>query len=524
MADATLTAEPESKPEELLHGWRRYVYATNHKDVGTMFLWFAVIAGIAGAGLSMLIRAELMEPGLQYFRNSRAFAGLVTGHGLVMVFFAVLPALFGGFGNWLVPMMIGAPNTAFPRLNALSFWLMPFAFTLLILALFVPGGGADWSVPQAAGPAMDFVVTALALAAASTILAAINFITTILNMRSPGMTLHRMPLFVWSILVTAFVLLLAMPVLAATVTLIVADRHFNAGVFDAAHGGDPLLYRHLVWFFAHPEAIALILPGIGIAAQVIQALAVRPAFAYRSTAYAMVTLGFLGFLGWAEHLYSTGLSAAAGGWFLLANLAAVVPAAVLIGNLIATLWGGSISFKAPMLFAIGFILMFTLGGLSGVVLANPGLAPLLSGSAYAVAHLHYAVALSAVFAIFAGFYFWFPKFTGYRCNDSLAKIHFWITFIGANMAFFPLHLAGLAGMPGRAADYASVYAPWNYVSSIGAFIAGSGILIFIATVAEAFAKKRKAGDNPWGVGAATLEWTLSSPPPFRTFNELPKIM
>jgi cytochrome c oxidase subunit 1 len=320
------------------------------------------------------------------------------------------------------------------------------------------------------------------------------------------------------------VLLLAMPVLAATVTLLIADRHFGASVFDPAHGGDPLLYRHLYWFFAHPETIALVLPGIGIVAQVVAALAVRPHFAYRSTAYAMVTLGFLGFLGWAEHLYTAGLPAAAQGWFLVANLAAAVPAAVLIGALIATLWGGAISFKAPMLFAVGFILMFTLGGLSGLVFAGPGLASVLSGSAYGVAHLHYVVAMSAVFAIFAGFYFWFPKFTGILYNETLAKIHFWITFIGVNIAFFPLHLAGLAGMPGRAADYASVYAGWNHASSVGAFLAGFGFVIFLLTVAEAFAKKRKAGDNPWGVGAATLEWTLSSPPPFRTFNELPKIM
>lgn len=521
MAEATAAAEPAA--EEHLRGWRRYVYANNHKDVGTMFLWFAVIAGICGVALSLAIRAELAEPGLQYFKNTSAFAVLVAGHGLVMVFFTVLPALFGGFGNWLVPLMIGAPNSAFPRLAALSFWLMPFAFAILVLSLF--SGAADLDMPLAtAVPATDFVVMALALVALSTVLAAINFITTILNMRSPGMTLHKMPPFVWSMLVTAFVLLLAMPVLAATVTLVIADRHFGASLFDPSRGGDPMLYRHLYWFVAHPQSIALVLPGVGIVAQVVAAMAARPHFAYRSTAYAMVMLGFLGFLGWAEHLYTAGLPAVAQGWFLIANLAAAVPAVVLIGALIATLWGGAIAFKAPMLFAFGFILMFTLGGLSGLLLANPGLAPVLAGTAYATAHLHYVVAMSAVFAIFAGFYFWFPKFTGVLYNESLAKIHFWITFIGVNIAFFPLHLAGLAGMPARAADYASTYAGWNHAASIGADLAGFGVVIFIVTVVEAFAKKRKAGDNPWGVGAATLEWTLSSPPPFRTFNELPKIM
>jgi cytochrome c oxidase subunit 1 len=391
------------------------------------------------------------------------------------------------------------------------------------------GAGSGWTstapltTTGSPGPAMDLVIFALHVAAASGILGAINFITTILNMRSPGMTLHKMPLFVWSILVTAFVLLLALPVLVGTITMLLADRHFGTSFFNPAGGGDPLLYQHLFWFFAQPALYAVMLPAFGIIGHVVAAFARKPLFGKLGVAYAMVTIGFIGFMSWADHLYTAGLTVGTRAWFMLAALAVVIPAVVVIASFIATLWGGAISFRPPMLFAVAFIVLFTTGGLGGIVLANPGLAPVLHGTAYVVAHFHYVLGLSAVFAIFAGWYFWFPKFFGYLTNDTLARIHFWITFFGVNIAFFPLHFLGLAGMGRRVADYSDAYVGWNLVASVGAFIAGAGVVVFLIVLVEAFAKKRKAGDNPWGDGATTLEWTLSSPPPFHTFNELPKI-
>ncbi len=528
----------------------RWFMSTNHKDIGILYIVTASLVGFVSVAFTVYMRMELMNPGVQFMclegaslaaqsvenctPNGHLWNVLVTAHGILMMFFVVIPALFGGFGNYFMPLHIGAPDMAFPRMNNLSYWMYVGGTTLAILSVISSGGngqtgsGVGWvlypplSVNEG-GISMDFAIFAVHMSGASSILGAINMITTFLNMRAPGMTLFKVPLFAWSIFVTAWLILLALPVLAGAITMLLTDRNFGTTFFDPAGGGDPILYQHILWFFGHPEVYIIIMPGFGIISHVIATFARKPIFGYLPMVWALIAIGALGFVVWAHHMYTVGLSLTQQSYFMLATIVIAVPTGIKIFSWIATMWQGSIEFKTPMMFAFGFLFLFTVGGVTGIVLAQAGIDRAYHDTYYVVAHFHYVMSLGAIFCIFAGVYYWIGKMSGRQYPEWAGQLHFWAMFIGSNLTFFPQHFLGRQGMPRRYIDYPEAFAYWNQWSSLGAFLSFASFVFFIGVVFyTVFYGRRITENNYWNDAADTLEWTLPCPPPEHTFEILPK--
>ena len=509
-------------------GLTRWITTTNHKDIGTMYLWFSFSMFILGGAFAMIVRAELFQPGMQLIEPA-FFNQMTTLHGLIMVFGAIMPS-FVGLANWMIPMMIGAPDMALPRMNNLSCWILPPTFLLLASTLFMEGGApaAGWTfyAPLSttyAPPSVTFFIFSIHLLGASSIMGAINIIATVMNMRAPGMTLFKVPLFAWSIFVTSWLILLSLPVLAGAITMLLTDRNFGTTFFDPAGGGDPILYQHILWFFGHPEVYIIILPGFGLISHVIATFSRKPVFGYLPMVWALIAIGGLGFVVWAHHMYTVGMSLTQQSYFMLATMVIAVPTGVKVFSWIATMWGGSIEFKTPMLWAFGFLFLFTVGGVTGIVLAQAGIDRVYHDTYYVVAHFHYVMSLGAVFTIFAGVYYYFGKMTGRAYPEWAGKLHFWMMFIGSNITFFPQHFLGRQGMPRRYIDYPEAFAYWNEISSYGAFLSFASFLFFFGIIAYSLLFGKKITENNyWNEYADTLEWTLPSPPPEHTFAILPK--
>lgn len=508
-------------------GITRWLYTTNHKDIGSMYLWFSFIMFLTGGVMALVIRAELFQPGLS-FVEPHFFNQMTTMHGLVMVFGAIMPA-FVGLANWMLPMMVGAPDMALPRMNNLSFWILPFAALMLVSTLFMEGGGPDfgWTLyaplsTTYAPPSTTFVIFAIHLLGASSIMGAINIIATILNMRAPGMTLMKMPMFVWTWLITAYLLIAVMPVLAGAVTMMLFDIHFGTSFFDAAGGGDPVLFQHIFWFFGHPEVYIMILPAFGIVSHVIPAFSRKRLFGYDSMVYATSSIAFLSFIVWAHHMFTVGMPLAGQLFFMYATMLIAVPTGVKVFNWVSTMWRGSMTFETPMLFALAFVFLFTVGGFSGVMLAIAPADYQYHDTYFVVAHFHYVLVSGALFSIFCAVYYWLPKWTGFMYSEPLGKLHFWLSFIGVNLTFFPMHFSGLAGMPRRIPDYALQFANFNAWSTVGAFVFGISQLLFLYLIVKSIRGGQKATAQVWD-GAEGLEWTVPSPAPYHTFTTPPVV-
>jgi len=520
------TAADDHHEEHHPSGLMRWVTTTNHKDIGTLYLWFSFIMFFIGGIMALIIRTELFQPGMQ-FVDPQFFNSMTTMHAIIMIFGVVMPA-FTGLANWLIPLMIGGTDMALPRMNNWSFWILPFAFTMMLSTLFMDGGGpaGGWTLypplSLQTGDALPFVIFAIHFMGMSSIMGAINVVATILNMRAPGMTLMKMPLFVWTWLITAYLLIAVMPVLAGGVTMLLTDKFFGTSFFNAAGGGDPVLFQHIFWFFGHPEVYILILPSFGVVSSIIPTFARKPLFGYSSMVYATASIAFLSFIVWAHHMFTVGMPLAGELFFMFATMLIAVPTGVKVFNWICTMWRGAMTFETPMLFSIAFIILFTIGGFSGLMLAITPADFQYHDTYFVVAHFHYVLVPGSIFAIIAAVYYWLPKWTGHMYNEFWGKTHFWLSTIFVNITFFPMHFVGLAGMPRRIPDYALQFSDYNQIATIGAFGFGFAQLIFLALVIATIRGGAKATDRVWD-GAHGLEWTLSSPPPYHSFTTPPNV-